>query len=363
MAPADRQSSEFQIDHRRTLLADGMTAGLVFVDADGRYADLNAAAERFLRVRRHDLVGRAVTQGRHAMRIPLLLAAEVLRHGSRAVVTGRFALHGANVCVEFSRSLDEAGRYAGLAALIRDTSEDDQFSSHMLRVERMAVLGELAAAMAHEINSPLSGVMESVRIIQKNLDHPDKVERFLPLVQRGLGQIEATVRQMLEFTTPQEERRASIVLEDLVRQSVEFLRYRQAETKADLQLDLRTQRTIVVADGHALSQSLINLVNNALDAVTGRPGAHVRVATDLLPQSGEVMVQVLDNGPGVPTHLRARIFDPFFTTKPSGKGTGLGLSISARIAARHGGRIVLSDADGGGAVFSLVLPLVGRKGE
>jgi signal transduction histidine kinase len=344
-------------------LADGMTAGLILVDAENRYVYANAAAEGFLRLGRAEMLGRPVTGVTHAMRMPLLLAIDVLKHGSRPVVTGRFPLNGLTVSAEFSRTRSAAGTYQGVAVLIRDTTESDGFCSQLLRVERMAVLGELAAAIAHEINSPLGGVMESVRIIRKNAGNWAKVERFLPLVERGLEQIEATVRQMLNFTTLHEESRTDVVLEDVVRQCVDLLRCRQGETGAELVLDLATERTVVVADDHALSQLLINLINNALDAVAGRPVAQVTVATRILPSSGEVAVQVRDNGPGVPVNLRARIFDPFFTTKPSGKGTGLGLSIAARIAARHGGRIIVSEAEGGGSVFSLVLPLVGQPAE
>jgi len=230
----------------------------------------------------------------------------------------------------------------------------------MLRIERMAVLGELAAAMAHDINSPLSGVMESIRIIEKHLDNREKVERFLLLAQRGLEQIRTTVGQMLMFATPHEEPRTRVVLEDVVEQSVDFLRCRESETGAELHLELGTERTAIVADEHAMCQVMINIINNGLDAVTGQPEARVEVSTKLLPATGEVTIQVRDNGPGIPRNLRARIFDPFFTTKASGKGTGLGLSISARIAARHGGRIVVSDNPGGGAVFAIVLPLLGR---
>jgi len=343
-------------------LADGLTAGLLLVDGDGRYSYANAAAERFLAVPRDRLVGRRMVEIAHDMRMPLLLAQDVLRHGSRQVVTGRFPLGGRAVAVQFSRGQSAAGDYQGLAALIRDTTEDHEFSGQMLRVERMTALGELAAAMAHEINSPLAGVMESVRIIQKNSGNWAKVERFLPLVQRGLEQIETTVKQMLKFTAPQEEPRARVVLEEIIEQCLEFLHYREAESQAELVVELKTERTVVLGDDHALSQVLINLINNAFDAVAGRPGARVKVGTALLPSSGEVMVQVSDNGPGIAQNVRARIFDPFFTSKPSGKGTGLGLSISARIAARHGGRIIISDNEGGGAVFSLVLPLVGQAG-
>ena len=344
-------------------LAEGMTAGLILVDAESRYVYANAAAEGFLRLPRAEMIGRPVAAVTHALRMPLLLALDVLKHGSRPVVTGRFPLNGLTVAAEFSRTTSAAGAYQGLAVLIRDTTESDGFRSQVERVDRMAVLGELAAAIAHEINSPLGGVMESVRIIRKNRGNWAKMERFLPLVERGLEQIEATVRQMLNFTSLREEARTDVVLEDVVRQSVDLLRCRQGEIGAELVLDLATRRTIVVADDHALSRLLINLINNALDAVAGRPAARVTVATRILPSSGEVAVQVRDNGPGVSPNLRARIFDPFFTTKASGKGSGLGLSIVARIAARHGGRIIVSEAAGGGAVFSLVLPLVGQPTE
>jgi C4-dicarboxylate-specific signal transduction histidine kinase len=264
---------------------------------------------------------------------------------------------------EFSRSQSDGDEYVGLAVLIRDTTEEDEFCSHMLRIERLAVLGELASAMAHEINSPLGGVMESLRIIQKNLGNAEKTDRFLSLAHRGLEQIRATVGQMLTFATPAEEPCKRLVLETVVEQCVDFLRCREGELNVELDLKLCTEQTQVVVDEHALCQALINIINNGLDAVAGRPGGRVEVTTRLLPATGEVVVRVSDNGPGVPSNLRARVFDPFFTTKPSGKGTGLGLSISARIASRHGGRIVLSDSAEGGAAFALVLPLLGRLEE
>jgi C4-dicarboxylate-specific signal transduction histidine kinase len=295
--------------------------------------------------------------------MPLLLAMDVLQYGSRPIITCRFPMGGRTVAVEFSRSRSADGREPGFAVTIRDVTEECEFSSHVMATEKMTALGELAAAMAHEINSPLGGVMESVRIIRKNAGNWDKIERFLPLVQQGLEQIAATVKQMLRLASPQEAPRSPLVLEEVIAQCVDFLQYRRGDTRAELVMDLGTRRTVVTASGHMLSQVLLNLINNAFDAVAGRPGGTVTVRSALLPGSAEVAVEVADNGPGVPPHLRARIFEPFFTTKPSGKGTGLGLSISARIAARHGGRIIVSDNEGGGAVFSLVLPLIGQEGK
>lgn len=343
-------------------LRDNITECILIVDGDDVYVFANRAAAGMLGVDRQKVIGRPVRDVEHAARMPLLLAIDVLRHGRRPVATGRFHVGTRMVVSEFSRLEDSEGRYAGLVALTRDTTEECEFCDHMVRTERMAVLGELAAALAHEINSPLGGVMESVRIIRRNKDDSEKIDRFLPLAQRGLEQIATIVKQMLRFSSPQEAPRTATILEDMVVQCVDFLGYRQAESGAEVDLDLSTERTVVQASG-SLTQVLINLVNNAFDAVAGSGDGRIEVRTELLGASAEVMVQVVDNGPGIPSHLRARIFEPFFTTKASGRGTGLGLSISARIAAAHGGRIVVSDAEDGGTVMSLILPVGGASGK
>jgi PAS domain S-box-containing protein len=344
-------------------LEDGMRAGVLLVDGRDRYVYASAAAEKVTGVTRSALLGRKVEEVEHPLRMPLLLAIDLLRHCKRRVVTARFPVDDRMLVVEFSRAVSDSGQYAGVAALVRDMTEECEFCGHLMRVERMTLLGELAAAMAHEINSPLGGVMESVRIISKEGARGEKTRRFLPLVQQGLEQIASTVRQMLEFATPHEPEMTRVVLEDVIRQCADFLGYRRKESGAELRLDLKTGRTTVTASAQMISQVFINLINNAFDAVAGRDGAIVEIRSRLLPERGEVTVSVVDSGPGVPSKLRARVFEPFFTTKPSGKGTGLGLSISARIASRHGGRILVADNEGGGAVFSLVLPVTGRSEE
>ncbi len=343
-------------------LTDNVSACLIIVDADGLYVFVNRAAERMLGTNGKAAVGRHVREVEHDVRTPLLLAMDLLSHGKRPVSTGRFQVGERMLVSEFSRLEDRRGRYAGLIALSRDMTEECEFCGHMVRTERMAVLGELAAAMAHEINSPLGGVMESVRIIEKNEGNWQKISRFLPLVKRGLDQIATTVRQMLKFASPQEAPRMPMVLDDMVSQCVDFVGYRQEETGARLVLDLASDRTVVNVSA-SVTQVLINLINNAFDAVAGRPEANVTVKTELVSAAAEVMVRVIDNGPGIPAHLRARIFEPFFTTKASGRGTGLGLSISARIAAKNGGRILVGDAPGGGAVMTLILPVASGAGK
>jgi len=341
---------------------DNITSSLLILDGEGNYRFANRAAGDIFGLDREEIIGRHVSEVEHPARMPLLLAVDVLAHAERPVITGRFQVNARMVVSEFSRLEDDAGGYAGVVALTRDTTDECEFCGHMVRTERMAVLGELAAALAHEINSPLGGVMESVRIIQRNKDDAEKIERFLPLARKGLEQIAATVKQMLKFAAPQEAPHRPIVLEDVVKQCADFLSYRQAESGAELDLDLATGRTVVYVSA-SITQVLINLVNNAFDAVMEKERGFIRVRTEFLPASAEVMVQVIDNGPGIPPHLRARIFEPFFTTKASGRGTGLGLSVSARIAARNGGRIVVSDAAGGGAVMSLILPVGGAGPE
>jgi len=222
-------------------------------------------------------------------------------------------------------------------------------------------MGELAAAVAHEINNPLGGILEAIRIIQDRPCDQERIGKFLPLVSEGLEQIRRSVQRMLSFSQKHVAEKRVVQIEDVVAQSVEFLGHRARHEEADLRLNLRGGSAYVHGDPHALCQVFVNLVNNALDSLRGRPERCVEVTSER-PTPGEIAVQVSDTGCGIPPELASRVFDPFFTTKPTGKGTGLGLSISANIIREHGGTITLAPREGGGTVFTVKLATVPAPG-
>ena len=336
-------------------LLDHSSHGLVLLDAEDRLLYANARAVRLLDQPGEKLTGRSVRELAEPFGPATILAIDALRHGSKPQIQGQFQMQGAKLAAHYSRANDQSGAYLGTAVLLEDQQERPASSGHMMRAEKMAILGELAAAVAHEINSPLAGIMESVRIIQDSPGNWEKINRFLPLIMQGLQRIQSSVQRVLSFGRPAPSERQPVRLADVAFQSIEFLRPRARQQQVRIDSSIEAEDLTVYADPHALSQMTINLLNNALDSLTGRDDGRV----DLRLTAGDrqtVLLTVADNGCGVPQHLREKIFDPFFTTKADGKGTGLGLSVSANIVAECRGTIAVSPRQGGGTVFTVSLP-------
>jgi signal transduction histidine kinase len=224
----------------------------------------------------------------------------------------------------------------------------------LLRSEKLATVGRLAAGLAHEVGNPLGAVAGYAEIARARLppgadpDLRDAVDRIAAAASR----IDRTVRELLDFARPAPlDLRAvdvSASLDAALRLARVQGRFRGAEVEVALPGDLPR----VVGDEHHLAQVFLNLFLNAGDAMRG-PG-RVRVAARVAPEGG-VVVEVADTGPGIAPEDLPRIFDPFFTTKDPGAGTGLGLAICHRIAESFGGSIEAENVPGGGAAFRLRL--------
>lgn len=251
----------------------------------------------------------------------------------------------------------------------------------LVRNEKLASLGRLLAGVAHELNNPISFVYANAHALER---YAGKFETYFARVQEGasrealielrrelrLDREVANLREAINGARDGAERVRDIV-EDLRRLSSdgsgERVVFDLAETariaaewvlrgmKQPVRLETRLERAAVMGRAGHVQQVVMNLVQNAVDALEGREGGVIRLS--VAPEDGRAVLVVADNGPGVPEAARASIFDPFFTTKPVGRGTGLGLSISHKIAEEHGGSLAL--VEGEGATFRLDLPLAG----
>jgi two-component system NtrC family sensor kinase len=222
-----------------------------------------------------------------------------------------------------------------------------------LRVQdKLAMIGKLAAGVAHELNNPLDAALRCVRMAKDRVGEDAEAVESLDLAHAGLLRMADIVKSLLTFSRHAAVEQAPQALHALVEESVTGVSLALADEAPRITTEVAPE--VARADvPRGLFQVVTNLVRNAADA-TGKTGhVKVRAARD----GDDLRVRVEDDGPGIPPAVLPRIFEPFFTTKAPGKGTGLGLPISARIVEKFGGSISVECPPTGGTVVSVTLPL------
>jgi signal transduction histidine kinase len=220
--------------------------------------------------------------------------------------------------------------------------------------QRLAATGTLAAGLAHEVNNPLSGMLNAVRRLKKREGFDERSNDYIGLIEEGLQRIEHLMKQILDFSRRRDMKPERFNAEAALRRALPLVKHRMDQKEIRLEEDIRQDLPELYGNEEEVGQVLMNLLINAADA-SPESGA-VRVTLAPSDKRGVVM-SIEDSGRGVPDDLRERIFDPFFTTKEPGKGTGLGLAIVHTVVDNHGGTVrVESGATLGGAKFVVELP-------
>jgi PAS domain S-box-containing protein len=251
-------------------------------------------------------------------------------------------------------------------ALMRDVSErkklEDQARDlyhQLLQAEKLAALGQTISGVAHELNNPLATILTwAERLSQMTID--DSARRGVQAILSESERAARIVRNLLTFARKRHTTRAMVDLNQVVRETLALRSYEQRVTNISIIEALAAGLPQVFADPHQIQQVLLNLVINAEQAMlsaNGRGTLIVRTWHDMERES--VVLEVNDDGPGVPEEVQPKIFDPFFTTKEVGKGTGLGLTVAYAILQEHGGRITVKSRPGEGASFFVELPTRG----
>lgn len=227
----------------------------------------------------------------------------------------------------------------------------------LLRAERLATVGRLAAGIAHEVGNPLGAIAGYAELARARLPVAtgggDEVADFLARIAAEAARIDAIVRDLLDFARPAPPRLEAVDVRAALEAAVRLARVQARFRDVEVELALGPDRLQVVADERRLGQVFLNLLLNAGDAMDGR--GRVRVSARRLDRSSGVEIVLSDTGPGIPPEHLPRVFDPFFTTKEPGQGTGLGLAVCHGIVTSFGGTLSAANVAGGGAALRLEL--------
>jgi signal transduction histidine kinase len=254
---------------------------------------------------------------------------------------------------------DDAGVVVGAAMFFKDLTRVEQLEERERLRDRLAAVGEMAAAIAHEVKNPLAGIEVMAGLLRRKIsDAPDQQKALTDIINEA-KMANAIVQEMLDFVRPIRLHMEHTSVADAVAAAVQL-----ADTQArrgEISVDVRVPDGLpwIQGDQHQLAQLFTNLLANAYEAMGGRGHVAISAAAVRVEDGGDgreaVQVEVSDGGPGMPPDIADRVFQPFFTTKA--KGSGLGLAIVRKIVDAHDGQIDLKTAPGSGTTIRVTLPI------
>ena len=254
--------------------------------------------------------------------------------------------------VHSTRLASQADGRSGRVLVARDVTDRIAQDERLIHQERLAVLGEVAAVVAHELNNPLAAIRMFTQMVAKGLPADSDLREDVAVIERNTNACSRTIRELLDYATGATPEVGPVDVHATLEDVGRFLRAMRERKEVELVFELEANDPHVVGDEVQLRQVFVNLIINALQAVGDRDG---RVELRTWIDAGHLVVDVIDDGPGIPPTVCNEIFKPFYTTKPRGAGTGLGLSTARRITEIQGGSLELYDAREGHTTFRVRL--------
>jgi signal transduction histidine kinase len=341
--------------------------GVLAVTRDGRVAVMNDVAYQIL-----GLDPQPADMGAHFTAV-LRDQADVSR-----IVSGAFELShlpnraelrlkstGKVIGYTLAQVRNSDGEVTGATLFFKDLTRVEQLEERERLRDRLAALGEMAAAIAHEVKNPLAGIEVMAGILKRQLAASPDAQQILGDIIKEAKMANAIVLEVLDFVRPIRLQVERIAVSDAVRDAISMAESHAARGNVAIELSIPEHLPTIQGDPHQLRQLFTNLLANAFEALEGQGTVRVTgtmIAEEPLPGGDTpggptILVEVSDDGPGVPPDVMDRIFSPFFTTKA--QGSGLGLAIVRKIVDAHDGRIDVSAAVGGGTRFRVTLPVTG----
>jgi len=371
---------QFVLQSRNTLQAlfDAILEGIYIVDRDNRVLAINQTQAKWIGVSLDELIGQPARQAFPASQCAISLIRKTFRTGEPSSSAERqrdpqggwteweiqtYPVFASGKTIEDSKS-DRAYRdnVDRVVVVVRDITEQRWLETSLARSEKLASIGRLAAGIAHEINNPMTVISANAQILREEIASTHPYYGSVELIDRASERASRIVRNLLDFSRAEDFEFVQTDLNLSLQEAVSLVEPQVRRSGTEISLELDDQLPRVWASPDHLHVVWLNLLLNARDAIqeVDRPG-QIRLISRL--RGDHAVVQVADNGIGIPSDEINRIYDPFFTTKPPGKGTGLGLFTCYRTIHRHGGEISVDSQVGEGTSFLVVLPISSISGQ
>jgi len=343
-------------------ILESLNDGLAVVDRMGRVVRWNRQMEELYGVRHETAVGQPLDQLFDAPIVGLI-------HGSSADAPEGTAYYRIPMATRHqpARRLlvnlgatplrDAAGEVVGSILIVEDISTRVQLEEQLQISEKMASIGVLAAGVAHEVNTPLTGISSFTQMLLQQAGPDDPSTKVLEKIERQTFRAAKIVNGLLNLARPAQVDSGPCDINAVINDVLSLLEHQFRTGSIQVRKELAAAAPVVQGIEHKLQQVFLNLFLNARDAMP--KGGWLTIVTR--EDAGGAVVEVADTGSGIPPEQLSRIYDPFFTTKDIGKGTGLGLSITYGIVQEHGGTITCESQVGHGTRFSIRLPLADAR--
>jgi two-component system NtrC family sensor kinase len=356
LANAELFESMRQAEWRfRTLFRAAPDAVLTVLQTSGRVREANDAVRAVFGLEPHQVIGRTlvelvVPEDRSTLEETLAKAFAGVH--ARAEVHVRTPAGATRVVALAANRLPEADPPSALL-VGRDMTQEREMRLRLMESDRLAAVGELVAGVAHEVNNPLSSISAFAQLLLRDELTPAHRES-IEVIRAETTRASQVVKDLLTFARRSDPRREPLDVNVVVTRTLRLRQYQLSEASVRARQELASNLPAVLGDARQLQQVCLNLVSNAVHAMSALGGGTLTIRTF---EDGEyVVLEVSDTGPGISAAARAHIFEPFFTTKGEGEGTGLGLSVSYGIVKAHGGTIELAHTGSDGATFRVRLP-------
>ena len=343
-------------------ILNSITIGIMTVDPDRRITYCNRTGQNILGQEPAGCIGKKIDDlfpPDHFLRraftaAPRDGAAEAA--DAAAVAAGDVNVAGRIISLNTDALFDQHGQTTGRLAAFEDVTELRQLQKRTQHTDTMTLMGRLAAGIAHEVRNPLGAVKTCAQFLEKNSGLDEKNRHFIDLILREAKRMEGLVSRLLNYARPDECDAQYADINAVVDNAVELAALRANQVNVKVEKHYASGIPGLFIDGNRLSQAVLNLLLNAVDAIDG--SGTISVFTAFSEESQKVSIVIRDTGTGIPKELQEKIFDPFFTTRTG--GTGLGLAIVQQIIFEHNGTIAVESKDGEGTVFTILLP-VGQR--